>query len=126
MGKRDLFHKRGPSFHEIHGFIERPSRGSVAFAEDDLPLGSVAAAELLELVPALDRGFVGGDLRVRGAEVREGLGDLLPVGGPELTTFEGVPDLTVGFDEVDGLDGGPCAWRRLLLLQLLLLLLLLR
>ena len=58
----------------------------MAFAEDDLPLGSVAAAELLELVPALHRGL-GSKIREAMAERSQLLCNLVPVDGAELATL---------------------------------------
>lgn len=37
----------------------------------------------------------------------EGFSDFLPVAGTQLATFEGVPLLLVGIDEVGGFEGGP-------------------
>lgn len=68
-----------------------------------LDLGAVPLAELLHLVAALDGGFGRGD----GASGPDVVGDLLPVVGSEISTAEGIPLVSVGVDESDGLVRGP-------------------
>lgn len=68
--------------------------------------GAVAFAELLDLVAALNGGFGGGRGKVSAA-AGDGVGNILPVGGAEITFAESVPLIAVGVEQSERLFVGP-------------------
>lgn len=74
-----------------------------------MDFSAVAFAKFFHFVAALDGGFRGGG--GVGAPCRDGVGDLLPVGGFEVGAAKRVPFFTVGVDEGGGFLRGPARRR---------------
>jgi len=105
----------GAFFHGVHGFEVDPGGGRSGGGVVDearegegaeaLDFGAVPFAEFFHFVAALDGSFgSGGSVGALGGD---GVGDLLPVGGFEVGTAEGVPLVAVGVDEGGGFLRGP-------------------
>lgn len=88
----------GSVFHGFHGFEIEPGREEPFAGEGGgaLLFCSVALAELLHLVAALRGGLRRDDIRAAGGYF---FGHRVPIGGAEEGAVEGVPSLTVGFDQ---------------------------
>lgn len=99
-----------PLLHGIHPLEVNPRRVEPVTRRVHRPLQlrPVAFPELLHLVAALY-----GSLGRTGerAPPRDGVGDLLPVVGPEIPTAEGVPLVPIRIDQSHGLVVGPARRR---------------